>query len=211
MLRAIQFFSCLSLGLVVSMQTGCSKPDTATEPTAAETDDHADHDDGDHEHAADFGGAIAELEELAGTISASMAKDDPDAAHNSLHEIGHVLEGLPELAKQEGLSDDQQKSVTGAVATLMDSYGDLDAGMHGEEGKSWDDLKGSIDTAVETLTAFEHGHEHGDHDHEHGDDDHDHGDHDHGDHDGDDHDHKDGDHDHDGDDHDHEDGDHDHE
>lgn len=200
MLRAIQLCSFLSLGFVVSLQTGCNKADTATDSTAAQTGDHDDNEHGDHEHADTFGGAIAELEELSGTISAAMAKGDADTAHNPMHEIFHVLEALPELAKKEGLPDDQQKSITSAVATLMDSYGDLDAGMHGEEGKSWDDLKGGIDAAVLTLTAFEHGHDDGDHDH--GDHDHEDGDHDHGDHD-----HEDGDHDHEG--HDHDD-DHDH-
>jgi hypothetical protein len=190
MVRAIQFACFLALGFVVSVQTGCTKADTATETTAGQSGDHADdgHDHDGHDHAnMNFGAAIAELEELTGTISQSMAKDDADAAHDPLHEVGDLLEALPELAKKEGLSKDDQKSVNGAVAKLMDAYGSVDAIMHGEEGKSWDDVKGDIDEATKTLTAFEHDHDHGDHDH--GDGDHDHGDHDHGDHDHGDHDH----------------------
>ena len=171
MLRAIQLICFLALGFVVSMQSGCEKSDPASDSTATATatdghDDHEGHDHDEHEHADTFGGAIAELEELAGTISSSMAKGDGDAAHNPLHEVGHVLEALPELAKKDGLSEEDQASVKGAVATLMDAYGEVDAIMHGEEGKSWDDVKEGIGEAVKTLTSFEHGHDHDDHDHD---------------------------------------------
>ena len=189
MIRAIQLVCLFTLGFVISMQTGCNKADTTADATAGQSDDHDQdgHDHGDHDHAnMSFGAAIAEIEELSGTISESMAKDDADAAHDPLHHIGDLLETLPELAKKDGLSEDDQKTVNGAVAKLMDAYGAVDAIMHGEEGKSWDEVKGEIDEATTTLTAFEHDH---DHDHggdDHGGDDHDHGDHDHGD---DDHDH----------------------
>lgn len=170
MLRAVRLICLLSLGLAFSAQVGCNKGDTATSSTATHDYDHDDgHAHGDHGHATDFGGGIEELEELSGKIGTAMAKGDADTAHDPLHEVGHVLEALPELAKKAGLSDEDQKAVNGAVATLMDSYGEVDAGMHGEEGKSWDDLKGDIEAAVKTLTAFEHGHDHGAHDHKDGD------------------------------------------
>lgn len=172
MIRAIQFVSLFALGFVISIQTGCSKADTTADATTGQSDDHDDHDHGDHDHSdMSFGVLIAEVEELSGTISDSMAKDDADAAHDPLHHIGDVLEVLPEAAKKEGLSEADQKTVNGAVAKLMDAYGAVDAIMHGEEGKSWDEVKGEIDEATQTLTAFEH--DHGDHDHDDGDHDHD--------------------------------------
>lgn len=178
MIRAIQFVCLFALGFVISIQTGCSKADTTADATTGQSDDHDghDHDHGDHDHSdMSFGVLIAEVEELSGTISDSMAKDDAGAAHDPLHHIGDVLEVLPEAAKKEGLSEADQKTVNGAVAKLMDAYGAVDAIMHGEEGKSWDEVKGEIDEATQTLTAFEHDHDDHDHgDHDHGDGDHDH-------------------------------------
>ncbi len=184
MLRATQLTCFLAIGFVVSIQTGCYKPDTATGSTAGQTEDGHDHEGHEHDHAnMSFSAAISELEELSGTISESMAKDDADAAHDPLHEVGDLLEQLPELAKKDGLSQADQKTVNGAVAKLMDAYGAVDAIMHGEEGKSWDEVKDEIDEATKTLTAFEHSHGDGDHDHDHdhadGDHDHEDGDHDH--------------------------------
>ncbi len=151
--RALQFVCLLSLGLFITHQIGCNGP---KEPTASEADDH-DH---DHDHdRLSFGQAIGKIEELAGTIGQSMAKGDSDAAHEPLHEIGHLLEELPHLAKDEGLSEQQQASLDAAVNQLMDAYGAVDAIMHGEDGKSYDDVKEEIAASLKTLESFEHSHE----------------------------------------------------
>lgn len=161
MLRAIRLVCFLALGFTLSLQFGCNKGETTTTSSLTTTDDGHGHEHGDHDHATDFAGAIRELEELSGAIGTAMDQGDGDTAHDPLHEVGHVLEAMPELAKKEGLSDDDQTAVNGAVATLMDAYNEVDKGMHGEEGKSWEELKGDIDSALQILTAFEHGHDHG--------------------------------------------------
>ncbi len=173
MLHAIRLVCFLALGFTLSMQIGCNKGESTSASSSMDspTGDGHDHEHGDHSHAETFGGAIAELEGLAATIGSSMEKNDADAAHGPLHEIHHVLELIPELAQKEGLPAEQLTLINGAVETLMNSYGDLDAGMHGEQGKSWGDLKSDINAAIETLTAFEHDHddqthEAADHDHQ---------------------------------------------
>jgi len=148
MFRAIRFVSLLTLGFVLSVQIGCNSSDTATEPATNQADQH--------DHELTFGQAVDKIQELAGTIGESMAKDDADAAHHPLHEIGNLLNGLPHLAEHEELSEESLKLLQDAVDKMMDAYSAVDATMHGEEGKSYDDVKGDIDAALETLESFDH-------------------------------------------------------
>jgi len=151
MFRAIRFVSSLALGLILSVQVGCNSNDTATGPATSQGDPH--------DHELSFGQAIGQIKELAGTISQAMAKDDADAAHDPLHQIGHLLNDLPHLAEHEELSEENLKLLRGAVAKMMDAYSAFDATMHGEEGKSYDDIKSDIAAALETLESFDHSHE----------------------------------------------------
>lgn len=145
MFRAIRFVSSLAIGLVLSVQIGCNSNDAATGPATSQGD----------EHELSFGQSIAQIKELAETISESMAKDDADAAHHPLHQIGNLLNDLPHLAEHEELSGENLKLIQDAVAKMMDAYSAVDATMHGEEGKSYDDVKADIDAALETLESFE--------------------------------------------------------
>jgi len=131
--------------------TGCgsgSKPADPASDTTTATDDHGD----EHEHADNYDDAVAELQELTEEIRAGFEKDDADAAHGPLHEVGHVLEIIDGFVKGSDLSDADKKSVRGAVDSLFDSFGAVDDKQHGLEGKDFKDVSDQIDTSIKVLT-----------------------------------------------------------
>lgn len=161
--RLLRLFCLCSLGLLATWQLGCNSGDSATDaPPAESADDHDGHDHaGDHGHDDELGlhEALSKIESLAATINQSLNDGDADAVHDSLHEIGHLLEDLPALAEAHGLSEADQQKLSEASTQMMDAYGAVDATLHGDEGKSWDEVKETIDASLKTLQSLDHAHE----------------------------------------------------
>ena len=143
----------LALGFCVSLQLGCNTGESMNDTTA----DH-DHDDGfghdDHHHDMNFAQAVEQVDTLSTAIGDALAKGDMDTAHDPLHEIFHALDALPHLAEDQGLSADSVASLKEAVDKVLDGYGAVDAGMHGEEGKSWDDVKAEVEAGLSTINSL---------------------------------------------------------
>lgn len=141
-----------SLGLIFSapllLTTGCNET-----PPAPPVADHA-HDEHAHHHPETLAEAVTELTELRDTIRDAFAANDPDKAHDPLHEVGHILETVSDLAKEEKLSDEKLAIVKSSVDTLMQSFGDIDKSMHGQEGASYKDVSTKIDDAIKALTEL---------------------------------------------------------
>jgi hypothetical protein len=136
----------LLLSLVITV--GCSD--------APKTEEAAhDHEHGhDHDHGpATLKEALTELTSLRDTMRDAFAKNDADAAHDPLHEVGHVLEAIPELAKKEQVSAENQAAIESAVNTLMDAFGAVDKTMHGQEGSLYSEESEKIDAAITALAA----------------------------------------------------------
>lgn len=184
-----------ALSLTAFVFVGCAEQ---TEPTPVMTSH--DHDHGhEHEHPETLAGALSELTELRDTVRDAFAKDDGDAAHGPLHDVGHILEEVSELAGDANLSDEAIATIESNVETLLDAFGAVDKSMHSEdEGSDYSEVSEKIDAAITAIMAAagpaledddHHGHdddEHGDHDedgHEDHDEDGDHDDHEDGDHD----------------------------
>ena len=145
-------------------------------------DDHGhDHDHGDHDHdhgdhtvdagsigiMADdlptldqgdtpksFADAVAQLGEARDQIKGGFEKDDPESVHGQLHEIGTLLESIETFVLKAKWDKDVQKEAAAAVDSLFDSYGDVDAKLHGDSGKEYSDVSDAIDTAVKKLTEI---------------------------------------------------------
>jgi len=145
-MRSLTWQLCLLACLSFSLTAGCQE--TAPENTQAE-EDHAH----EHAHAETLAEAITELTELHSDIAAAFKADKPDDAHDALHDIGHVLEELTPLAKNEKLPEDRVAAIETAVKTLMDGYAELDKTMHGTEGKGWTEVSTSIDDALKSIKA----------------------------------------------------------
>lgn len=144
-----------SLILPVSLliNSGCNE--SGNQAATAPGDDHG-HDHGhDHNHGpATLKEAIAQLTALRDTMKDAFAKNDMDAAHDPLHEVGHVLEAIPELAAKENVNPANLELIKTSVNTLMDAFGAVDKTMHGQEGSTYGEESNRIDTTLAGLTVL---------------------------------------------------------
>jgi hypothetical protein len=145
-MRSFHWQLCLLACFSFTLTTGCQE----TAPETAQVEEDHQH---EHAHAETLAEAVTELNELHSEIAKAFTADKPDDAHDALHDVGHVLEELAPLAKNEKLPDDRMAAIETAVTTLMDGYGELDKTMHGAEGKSWSEVSASIDEALKSIKA----------------------------------------------------------
>ncbi|MEO9592448.1 hypothetical protein [Rhodopirellula bahusiensis] len=94
---------------------------------------------------------MEQIEEMGGKITTAFASGKPNDAHGELHEIGHLIECLPELAKKADLSSEQQEAVSEATEALMNAFGELDNTLHGGEEVDVDIVSEKISTQLKTL------------------------------------------------------------
>ncbi len=97
---------------------------------------------------------------LRDTIRDSLAAGDKDKADEALHDLGHVLEQIPELAKSH--SSDASEAVKQDVDDLFNLFGKLDEQIHAHAEVTYDEYSEKIDAAIERL------HERTDHHHAEG-------------------------------------------
>jgi len=124
-------------------------------PEGDQDHDHGDHDHGD-DHDHDFktlDEAVAEISSLRDQIRDGFADNDVDAAHGPLHHVGEVLEATETLLPKLKLSEESQQAAGKAVESLFADFGAVDESLHGEEGKSYDEVSESIDKAIATLKS----------------------------------------------------------
>lgn len=139
MLKHTRYFLCLcALGGL--MMAGCSKPDQGTSASGTGSEAHAhsdqhdhDHDSHDHEHPESLKEGFQKLSDMYQVIKAAFEKNDPDAAHGELHEIGHLLEeDLPALLQSDGqLSAEAKEKLKATFTKLFDAFFKLDDQLHG--------------------------------------------------------------------------------
>lgn len=149
----LSFLSCYAL-------SGCvgEAPPASTAGSEKSHDDHDhghDHGEEGHAHFESFSEAVADIAAKTNAIKEAMEADDLKKADGPVHSIGHVLEGLEELAAKQGLEGEQLAEVTSARDSLFEAFAGLDETIHGkEDGKSWSDVSEDIEKAVAQLQSL---------------------------------------------------------
>ncbi|TWT59255.1 LarC family nickel insertion protein [Allorhodopirellula solitaria] len=173
LLSSAQWFVLMIAVAYVGGMTGCQPAESTPEtPAAADHDHDHDHDGHDHDHAeqgADLDvdnlpelntpppldsldEGVEKLVSMRDEIAKGFADDDVDSIHDQLHGVGDLLGQIEEKVATSELSDDAKQAAREAVETLFDAYGEVDAKLHGVEGKDYQDVSEDIDSAIETLT-----------------------------------------------------------
>ncbi|MFN5734097.1 MAG: hypothetical protein ACK6D0_00210 [Planctomyces sp.] len=145
MLRFSKSLASLAL-LSAVLVPGCQDA-----PPAPVADTH-EHGEG-HHHPETLADALTELTELRDTIRDAFAADDTDKAHDPLHEVGHIIEVVQELAEKEKLPEERLAIVKSSAEELFNAFGEVDKTMHGGEGSTYKDVSGKIDAAMVALKA----------------------------------------------------------
>lgn len=145
--------------LVAMSLAGCGGAD-ATPPNSAagqHDHDHSSHgEDRGHVHAESYAEALTQVEKLQAEVKAAFSADELSKADGPVHEIGHLLEALPDLARKESLSELDRQQVENSAGALMDRFGELDERIHGgsSAGKAYDEVASSIAEAMATLKSI---------------------------------------------------------
>jgi hypothetical protein len=95
---------------------------------------------------------VEKLEALRTTVSDSLKAKDTNKADDAVHEVGHVLEDIPELAK-EAVDEAQHADLKKDVEELFDHFEKLDDEIHSGKEVSYDAVGEKIDAAIERLHA----------------------------------------------------------
>ena len=160
MLRTHIRFSCL----IACIFSGCQPTIDPTKPQTSATEAHDQDTDHEHdaghaheEHAETFAEAVAAIEKQGAMIIGAFSDGKPEDAHDALHEIGHLIEELPELATKEKFDSELKKQVNEAKEKLMDAFGELDDTLHGGEAKNVDDVKLEVERSMKSLKSISMG------------------------------------------------------
>ncbi len=138
-------FLKLSMLTIALTTLGC---EPAAKPEADQAASASDH---GHDHPETLADAVKELQSTCATIKAAYEKDDAEAAHEPMHEVGHLLEQFPDLIAKSDLDEAGKEEAKKAAESLFESYNAVDAGMHGQEGKKYADVSEAIDASLQVL------------------------------------------------------------
>lgn len=144
--------------MLLSVCLGCN---SETE-SSNQHDDHG-HDHG-HEHGHDHGhperpetlqAAIAELVVIRDSIRTSMENEDPESAHDPLHQVGFLLQGMPDLAADTDLPESEWNSINEQVERLLDAFDELDLAFHDDSDPQavYESTSSVIDKGVAAMQA----------------------------------------------------------
>ena len=151
-LTPFQHLTCAAFA--AALMVGCTETDSpavdAAKPDGSHADHEHDHSGGDHPET--YAEAVKALTAIDDTIKNAFAKDDKDAAHGPLHDVGDILTDLNDLANDADMTDEQRKSVRAEVEKLFEAFGAVDETMHGKEGKSYDEVASEIEASLKVLT-----------------------------------------------------------
>jgi hypothetical protein len=139
--------------LIVVIYAGC-------QPAANTATQDADHDhEHDHDHSdrpESLRAAIVELKEMRDQIRTAMDNNDPDSAHEPLHDVGKLLAAMPELAADTDLPESEWQEIKQEVDQLFKAFGDVDASFHtkgADKQAAYEAVKSIIDEGVTALEA----------------------------------------------------------
>ena len=153
-MTCLRFAASLAILSVLAFAGGCGPGATANKKPEAE---HGEHEHGHDEHAKEepktYAEAVAKVETLRNTIRDSLAKKNTDAADDAVHEIGHVIEHAPELAKKEGFAPADQEAVEKASKELFDQFDKLDVKLHEGKGATFEEHDKPVGDALEVLKS----------------------------------------------------------
>jgi len=167
--------AALAIGCLVVF--GCapaappSRPAAAARPARPEADhdhDHAhaadkagkkdDPDDHDHDHPEPLAAGVAALEKMWGGIKTALQGGKLDEADGLVHEVGHLLEDLPDLLAKSKPSDAMAEAGKKAIDDVFACFETIDTALHaGEEEAKKLDLDGlatKIEAAFKSLVGL---------------------------------------------------------
>jgi len=133
-----------------------AKTDKGHDGDSHKHEHHGKHDDEDHSHEeapATLAAAVDRLDDLHANIVKAFAAKDEKKADTLIHDAGHVLEHIPDLAKKASLSASDQAAIKKDVDSLFANFEKVDDKLHGRAGSSYQDVSGQVAVTLKSLRA----------------------------------------------------------
>lgn len=121
--------------------------------------DHAHAHGGESDRPKSFAEAVTLITERGDEVAEAFQGGNPDAGHDALHELGHLLVALPELIDEADMATEDQDAAKQAGKELFASYDKLDRLMHGknaDEKKAvamYAEVQDSIASSLQVLRS----------------------------------------------------------
>lgn len=125
---------------------------------AAKAGNKDDHDDHDHAHPETLAAAVAELEKMWGGIKTALKGGKLDEADDMVHEVGHLLEDLPDLLAKSKPAEDAAQAGKKAIDEVFACFESIDTAVHAGADEvqklDLDGLAPKIESAFKSLAGF---------------------------------------------------------
>jgi predicted translin family RNA/ssDNA-binding protein len=132
-MRFLRIVVCFSL---IGLTFGCeAKPGATSKVSPAES----------------FHAAFTQAVSATQKIRDALADGKPDAAHDELHDIGHLLQELPTLAKAAAIDKATSETVEKTAKGLFDVIDKVDAALHDGKEIKYDDVKEGLESGLAEL------------------------------------------------------------
>jgi hypothetical protein len=157
---------CLFVGCEPSAPPASSTSSTHSHDGAGHSHDGAgkSHDGHSHEgHSHGDEGAAAKMNlkdsvtkvvAMATKIKEAGEKGDFEAAHDEMHDIGHLLEELAAKAKAESKSEEEQAAIKTAADALFATIGKVDDALHNNKEIKYDEVKAGFEAELAAIKAL---------------------------------------------------------
>jgi ABC-type Zn2+ transport system substrate-binding protein/surface adhesin len=157
MLSSFRFLAlACCLFATLAWVSGCeNKPVTQTPTETSKSEDghnHSHDHDHDHDHSnMSLGDAAKEIVSLQTAIAEAFAANDPEKAHDPLHEVGHIIGVLEDAGKKASLSEADAAELKATKDALMDAFAKVDGAMHGDGETKYSDVAEQVEKSIATL------------------------------------------------------------
>jgi hypothetical protein len=166
-MRRLLGFSVAAVGLsllLLASTVGCGdsrhKPSSAPtrQPSAgdAQADEHEHGDKDEHAEQAprSFADGVAALQKHYEEIKTAYTQGDTEKAHEPLHQVGSVLEALPELGQKAGLAAADLEKLKQSVEKMFEAYGNIDDAVHQEKEADYQAVAEQLDANMTTIHSL---------------------------------------------------------
>lgn len=154
---ALSFLLLASIvGCGDSRQKPSSKP--TRQPSAvdaqAEKHEHGDQDEHAEEAPHSFAEGVAALQKHYAEIKTAYTQGEAEKAHEPLHQVGSVLEALPELGQQAGLAATDLEKLKQAVEKMFEAYGNIDDAVHQKKEADYQAVAEQLDENMAAISSL---------------------------------------------------------
>jgi hypothetical protein len=120
----------------------------------AEKHEHGDQDEHAEEAPHSFAEGVAALQKHYAEIKTAYTQGEAEKAHEPLHQVGSVLEALPELGQQAGLAATDLEKLKQAVEKMFEAYGNIDDAVHQKKEADYQAVAEQLDENMAAISSL---------------------------------------------------------